>query len=44
MYDLNKDKGSCYFTMEYVSGEDLKTLINKTGQLSAGQDGYYCHN
>lgn len=37
MYDLNKDKGSYYITMEYVSGEDLKTLINKMGQLSAGQ-------
>ena len=37
MFDLNKDKGSYYITMEYVSGEDLKTLIKKMGQLSAGQ-------
>ncbi len=37
MYDLNKEEGSYYITMEYVSGEDLKSLIRKIGQLSAGQ-------
>jgi len=27
MYDLNKEKGYYYITMEYVSGEDLKSFI-----------------
>jgi len=29
MYDLNKDKDSYYITMEYVPGEDLKSLIRR---------------
>jgi serine/threonine protein kinase/tetratricopeptide (TPR) repeat protein len=29
MYDLNKDKDSHYITMEYVPGEDLKSLIKR---------------
>ena len=29
MYDLNKDKQSHYITMEYVPGEDLKSLIKR---------------
>ena len=29
MYDLNKEEGSYYITMEYVSGEDLKSLIRR---------------
>jgi serine/threonine protein kinase/Tfp pilus assembly protein PilF len=37
MYDLNKEEGNYYITMEYVSGEDLKKLIRKMGQLSPGQ-------
>jgi serine/threonine protein kinase/Tfp pilus assembly protein PilF len=37
MYDLNKEEGTYYITMEYVSGEDLKKLIRKMGQLSPGQ-------
>ena len=37
MYDLNKQEGTYYITMEYVSGEDLKKLIRKMGQLSPGQ-------
>ncbi len=37
MYDLNKEKGAHYITMEYVHGEDLKRLIRKMGQMSAGQ-------
>ena len=36
MFDLAKDEGSYYITMEYVHGEDLKRLIRKMGQLSAG--------
>ena len=37
MFDLNKEEGYYYITMEYVAGEDLKGLIKKMGQLSAGQ-------
>jgi len=36
MYDLNKEKGSYYITMEYVSGEDLKSFIHRSGQLTTG--------
>jgi len=35
MYDLNKEEGTHYITMEYVPGEDLKRLIRKVGQLNA---------
>jgi serine/threonine protein kinase/tetratricopeptide (TPR) repeat protein len=37
MFDLAKEEGSYYITMEYVHGEDLKRLIRKMGQLSPGQ-------
>ncbi len=37
MYDLNKEEGNYYITMEYVPGEDLKRLIRKVGQFSAGK-------
>ena len=37
MFDLNEEKDTHYITMEYVRGEDLKRLIRKIGQLSAGQ-------
>jgi len=36
MYDLNKEEGSYYITMEYVSGEDLKSLIRRVKQLTIG--------
>lgn len=36
MYDLNKENESYYITMEYVSGEDLKSFINRAGQLTTG--------
>ncbi|NIM57364.1 MAG: protein kinase [Candidatus Aminicenantes bacterium] len=36
MFDLGDEKGSHYITMEYVSGEDLKSMIRMTGQLSVG--------
>ncbi|GAF90393.1 unnamed protein product, partial [marine sediment metagenome] len=29
MYDLNKEEESYYITMEYVSGEDLKSFIRR---------------
>ncbi len=37
MYDLSKEEGTHYITMEYIPGEDLKSMIRMMGQLSAGQ-------
>ena len=37
MYDLGEEKGTHYITMEYVPGEDLKRLIRKVEQFSAGK-------
>lgn len=37
MYDLNREQDSFYITMEYMPGEDLKSLIKKMGALSPGQ-------
>ena len=36
LYDLGKEEGSHYITMEYVRGESLKSMIGMMGQLSAG--------
>ncbi len=36
MYDLGRDKGSYFITMEYVSGEDLKSFIRRSRQLVVG--------
>jgi len=36
MYDLNKEENTYYITMEYVPGEDLKSMIRMAGQLSVG--------
>jgi len=36
MYDLNKEEGSYYITMEYVSGEDLKSFIRRSRRLNMG--------
>jgi len=35
-YDLNKDNGTSYITMEFVSGENLKSLVKRTRRLDAG--------
>ena len=37
MYDLGKEEGAYFITMEYVSGEDLKSFIRRAGLLSAGK-------
>jgi serine/threonine protein kinase len=37
MYHLGKHEGTSFITMEYIQGEDLKRLIRKVGQLSAGK-------
>ena len=36
MYDLGEAEGSHYITMEYVHGEDLKSMIRMTGSLNVG--------
>jgi serine/threonine protein kinase/tetratricopeptide (TPR) repeat protein len=37
MYHLSKFEDAQYITMEYVSGEDLKSMIHMMGSLSGGQ-------
>ena len=37
MYDLNEERGIHYITMEYVRGEDLRSLIRRIGQLPIGK-------
>jgi serine/threonine protein kinase len=37
MYDLGKAEGTNYITMEYVAGEDLKSFIRRSGQLTVGK-------
>jgi serine/threonine protein kinase/Tfp pilus assembly protein PilF len=37
MFDLNKEEGSHYITMEYVDGKDLKSMIRMMGQLGSGK-------
>ncbi len=37
MFDLGESEGAHFITMEFIRGEDLKSLIRKMGQLSAGQ-------
>ena len=37
MHDINRENDTYFITMEYVPGEDLKTVIKRTGQLSEGE-------
>jgi len=37
MYDLSEAEGIPYLTMEYVSGEDLKTLMRRIGPFTVGK-------
>ena len=37
MYDLSESDGMPFITMEYISGEDLKSLIKRAGQISVGK-------
>jgi len=37
MYDLGREEGAFYITMEYVPGEDLKSFIHKVGALPVGK-------
>jgi serine/threonine protein kinase/Tfp pilus assembly protein PilF len=36
MYDINKVEGFYFITMEYVSGEDLKSFLRRSRQLAIG--------
>ncbi|MFX0200320.1 MAG: protein kinase, partial [Candidatus Hodarchaeota archaeon] len=36
MFDLNREEGTYYITMEYVEGENLKNMIRMSGQLGIG--------
>jgi len=36
MYDLGEEKGTHFITMEFVPGEDLKSMIRMSGQLGLG--------
>ena len=36
MYDFGEEKGTHYITMEYVPGEDLKSLIRRVKRLDTG--------
>jgi serine/threonine protein kinase/Tfp pilus assembly protein PilF len=37
MYHLSKEEETYYITMEYISGEDLKSLIKRIGTFTAGK-------
>jgi len=37
MFDLGREEGTYYITMEYVPGEDLKNLIHRIGALPVGK-------
>jgi serine/threonine protein kinase/Tfp pilus assembly protein PilF len=37
MYDLGEAEGIPYITMEYVAGEDLKSLVRRIGQFTVGR-------
>ena len=37
MHDLGREESTYYITMEYVSGEDLKSLIHRIGALPVGK-------
>jgi serine/threonine protein kinase/tetratricopeptide (TPR) repeat protein len=37
MYDLSREQGTQFITMEYVEGENLKNLMRRMGQFSIGK-------
>ena len=37
VYDFSEEEGQAFITMEHVSGEDLKSLIRRIGQLTPGK-------
>jgi serine/threonine-protein kinase len=40
MYDLGQFQGAYFITMEYVPGEDLKSFIKRSGQLTIAKSVY----
>ncbi len=36
MYDLNREEGTYYISMEYIEGENLRNMIRMSGQLGIG--------
>jgi serine/threonine protein kinase/tetratricopeptide (TPR) repeat protein len=36
MFDLGQEKGAYFITMEYVSGEDLKSFLRRSRELAVG--------
>ncbi|MCX6577171.1 MAG: serine/threonine protein kinase [Candidatus Aminicenantes bacterium] len=37
MFDIGEEAGTHFITMEYVTGEDLRSLIKRIGQLTIGK-------
>jgi len=37
MFDIGEEAGTHYITMEFVTGEDLRSLIKRIGQLTVGK-------
>ncbi len=37
LYDISEDDGIQYISMEYVSGEDLKSLVRRIGKFTVGK-------
>jgi serine/threonine protein kinase len=37
MFDITKERNVYFITMEYVSGEDLKSTLHRVGRLSVGK-------
>jgi serine/threonine protein kinase/tetratricopeptide (TPR) repeat protein len=37
MYEIMEDRGAHFITMEYVPGEDLRSFIRRSGQLTVGK-------
>jgi len=37
MFDIGEEAGTHFITMEYVTGEDLRSLIKRIGQLTVGK-------
>ncbi len=37
MFDIGEDDGTHYITMEYVTGEDLRSLVKRIGQMTVSK-------
>jgi serine/threonine protein kinase len=37
MFDIGEDEGTHYITMEYVTGEDLRSLVRRIGQMTVAK-------